>query len=81
VRTNLDDRVVIDEVSIGGRVEPSIRFFIASFSDGRLKYGRRVLESGAQDHRRTPLFLLLSQGLKIIIVRRSSYSDYCRVPL
>jgi hypothetical protein len=81
VRTNLDDRVVIDEVSIGGRVEPSIRFFIASFSDGRLKYGRRVLESGAQDHRRAPLFLLLSQGLKIIIVHRSSYSDYCRVPL
>jgi hypothetical protein len=40
VRTNLDDRVVIDEVLIGGRVGPSIRFFIASFSDGSLKRGR-----------------------------------------
>jgi hypothetical protein len=82
VRTNPDDRVVIDEVLIGGRVGLSIRFFIASFSDGRLKRGRRVLESGAQDHRRhTPLFLLLSRVLKIVFVRRSSYSDHRRVPL
>jgi hypothetical protein len=71
VRANADDQVVVDEVPIGGRVGPSIRFFVASFSDGRLKRGRRVLESGAQDHSRAPLFLLLSQVLKIIIVCRS----------
>jgi hypothetical protein len=81
VRANLDDQAVIDEVPIGGRVGPSIRFFIASFSDGRLKRGRRVLESGAQDCHRAPLFLLLSRVLEIIVVRRSSYSDRCRVPL
>jgi hypothetical protein len=44
---NLDDQVVVDEVPIGGHVRPSIRFFIASFSDDRLKRGRRVIESGA----------------------------------
>jgi hypothetical protein len=81
VRVNPDDRVVVDEVSIGGHVEPSIRFFVASFSDGRLKHGRRVLESGAQDRRRAPLFLLLSRVLKIVVVHRSSYSDRHRVPL
>jgi hypothetical protein len=70
VRANPDDRVVADEVPIGGRVGPSIRFFVASFSDDRLKRGRRVLESGAQDHHRAPLFLLLSQVLKIVVVRR-----------
>jgi hypothetical protein len=43
VRANSDDRVVVDEVPIGGRVGPSIRFFVASFSDGRLKRGCRVL--------------------------------------
>jgi hypothetical protein len=47
VRANLDDWVVVDEVPIGGRVGPSIRFFVTRFSDGRLKRGRRVLESGA----------------------------------
>jgi hypothetical protein len=47
VRANPDDRVVIDEVPIGGRIGPSIKFFVASFSDGRLKRGHRVLESGA----------------------------------
>jgi hypothetical protein len=57
VRANPNDRVVIDEVSIGGRIGPSIRFFVASFSDARFKCGRRVLESGAQDRRRAPLFL------------------------
>jgi hypothetical protein len=81
VRANPDDRVVIDELLLGGRVGPSIRFFVASFSDGRLKHGHQVLESGAQDHRRALLFLLLSQVLKIIIMRRSSYSDHRRVPL
>jgi hypothetical protein len=81
VRANPDDRAVIDEVPIGGRVGPSIRFFIASFSDGQLKRGRRVLESGAQDRHRAPLFLLLSRVLEIIVVRRSSYSDRCHVPL
>jgi hypothetical protein len=81
VRANPNDRVVIDEVSIGGRVGPSIRFFVASFSDGRLKRGRRVFESGAQDCRRAPLFLLLSQVLKIVVVHQSSYSDRHRVPL
>jgi hypothetical protein len=81
VRANLDDWVVVDEVPIGGNVGLSIRFFIASFSDGRLKRGRRVLESGAQDRRRGPFFLLLSRVLKIIVVRRSSYSDRRRVPL
>jgi hypothetical protein len=79
VRANPDDRVVVDEVPIGGRVGPSIRFFIASFSDGRLKCGHRILESGAQDHRRAPLFLLLSRVLKITIMCHSSYSDRCRV--
>jgi hypothetical protein len=39
VRANLDDRVVIDEVPIGGHVGPSIKFFVTSFSDGRLKHG------------------------------------------
>jgi hypothetical protein len=78
---NPDDQIVVDEVPIGGRVGPSIRFFIASFSDGRLKRGRRVLESGAQDRRHAPLFLLLSRVLKIIVVRRSSYSDHRCVPL
>jgi hypothetical protein len=66
VRANPDDRVVVDKVPIGGRVGPSIRFFVGSFSDDRLKRGRRVLESGAQEHRRAPLFLLLSQVLKIV---------------
>jgi hypothetical protein len=80
VRANTDDRVVVDEVPIGGRVGPSIGSVVAGFSDGRLKRGRRVLESGAQDHRRAPLFLLLSRVLKIIVVRRS-YSDRHRVPL
>jgi hypothetical protein len=75
VRANSDDRVVVDEVPIGGRVGPSIRFFVASFSDGRLKRGRWVLESGAQDRRCAQLFLLLSWVLKIIVVRHSSYSD------
>jgi hypothetical protein len=78
---NPDDRVVVDEVSIGGRVGPSIRFFVASFSDGRLKCGRRVLESGAQDRRHAPLFLLLSRVLKIVVMRQSSYSNRRRVPL
>jgi hypothetical protein len=70
VRANPNDRVVVDEVLIGGRIGPSIRFFVASFIDGRLKRGRRVLEScsrsssrttllivepGAQDHRRALL--------------------------
>jgi hypothetical protein len=81
VRANPDDRVVVVEVPIGGHVGPSIRFFITSFFYGRLKRGRRVLESGAQDRRRAPLFLLLSQTLKIVIVRRSSYSDRRCVPL
>jgi hypothetical protein len=40
VRVNPDDRVIVDEVLIRGRVGPSIRFFVASFSDGRLKRGR-----------------------------------------
>jgi hypothetical protein len=39
VRANPDDRVVVDEVLIGGRVGLSIRFFVASFFDGRLKRG------------------------------------------
>jgi hypothetical protein len=47
VRANPDDRIVIDEVPIGGRIGPSIKFFVASFSDGCLKRGHRVLESGA----------------------------------
>jgi hypothetical protein len=81
VRANPNDRVVVDEVPISGHVGPSIRFFVASFSDCRLKCGRRVLKSGAQDRRRAPLFLLLSRVLKIVIVRRSSYSDHRRVPL
>jgi hypothetical protein len=81
VRANPDDRVAIDELLLGGRVGPSIRFFVASFSDGRLKHGHQVLGSGAQDRRRALLFLLLSQVLKIIIMRRSSYSDHRRVPL
>jgi hypothetical protein len=68
VRANPDDQVVVDEVPIGGRVGPSIRFSIVCFSDGRLKRGRRVLESGAQNHRRAPLFLLLSRMLKIVVV-------------
>jgi hypothetical protein len=79
VRANPDDRVVIDEVLVGGRVGPSIRFFVSSFSDGRLKRSHQVLESGAQDRRRAPLFLLLSWVLKIVVVRRSSYSDHRRV--
>jgi hypothetical protein len=81
VRANPDDWVVIDEVPISGRVEPLIRFFVSSFSDDHLKHGRRVLESDAQDRRCTPFFLLLSRVLRIIIVRRFSYSDRCRVPL
>jgi hypothetical protein len=81
VSANPDDRVVIDEVLIGGRVGPSIRFFISSFSDGRLKRGHRVLELGAQDRHRAPLFLLLSRVLNIVIVHHSSYSDCRRVPL
>jgi hypothetical protein len=81
VRDNPDDRVVIDEAPISGRIGPSIRFFVASFSDDRLKRGRRVLESGAQDRRHAPLFLLLSQVLKVVAVRRSYYSDRCRVLL
>jgi hypothetical protein len=60
VRVNPDDQLVVDKVPIGGRVGPSIRFFVPSFSDGRLKRGRRVLESGAQDRRRAPLFLFRS---------------------
>jgi hypothetical protein len=75
VKANPDDRVVVDEVLIGGRIRPLIRFFVASFSDGRLKCGHRVLESFAQDRHRAPLFLLLSRVLKIVVVHRSSYSD------
>jgi hypothetical protein len=70
VRANPGDRVVIDEVPISGRIGPSIRFFVASFSDGRLKHGRWVFELGAQDRRRAPLFLLLSRVIKIVVVRR-----------
>jgi hypothetical protein len=81
MRANPDDRVVINEVLIGGRVGPSIRFFVASFSDGRLKCGRRVLKSGAQDRHHAPLFLLLTRVLKIVVVHRSSYSDRHYVPL
>jgi hypothetical protein len=81
VMANSDDQVVVDEVPIGGRVVPSIRFFVASLSDGRFKRGRRVLESGAQDRCRAPLFLLLSWMLKIIVVCCFSYSDRCHVPL
>jgi hypothetical protein len=47
VRANPNDWVVVDEVPIGGRVGPSIKIFVVSFSDGRLKRGRQVLESGA----------------------------------
>jgi hypothetical protein len=68
VRANPDDWVVVDEVPIGGRVGPSIRFFIASFSDGRLKRGCRVLESGAHDRHRAPLFLLSCAALFIQII-------------
>jgi hypothetical protein len=78
---NSDDQVVVDEVPIGSRVVPSIRFFVASLSDGHFKRGRRVLESGAQDRCRAPLFLLLSRMLKIIVVHHFSYSDHCHVPL
>jgi hypothetical protein len=81
VRANPYDRLVVDEVSIGGRVGSSIKFFVASFSDGHLKRGRQVLESGAQGRRHAPLFLFLSWVLKIIVVCRSSYSDRRRVPL
>jgi hypothetical protein len=70
VRVKPDDRVVINKVLIGDLVGLSIRFFVASFSDDRLIRGRRVLESGAQDHHHVPLFLLLSRVLKIIVVRR-----------
>jgi hypothetical protein len=80
VRANLDDRVVVDEVPIGGRIGPLISLFVASFSDGHLKRGGRVLESEAQDRRHAPL-LLFSRVLKIVVVRRSSYSDRHRVPL
>jgi hypothetical protein len=59
----LDDRVVVNEVAIGGRVGLSIRSFVASFSDGRLKRGHQVLESVTQDRRCAPLFLLLSRVL------------------
>jgi hypothetical protein len=81
VRANPDDRVVIDEVPIGGCIGPSIRFFVVSFSEGHLKHGRWVLESGAQDRRHIPLFLLLSRVLKIVVVRHSSYLDRRRVLL
>jgi hypothetical protein len=47
----------------------------------RWERGRRVPESGAQDRRRAPLFLLSSRVLKIIIVCHSSYSDRRRVPV
>jgi hypothetical protein len=43
--------------------------------------GCRVLESGVQDHRRAQLFLLLSRVVKIVVMRRSSYSNCHRVPL
>jgi hypothetical protein len=39
VRANPDDRIVVDEVPIGGRVGPSIGSVVAGFSDGRLKRG------------------------------------------
>jgi hypothetical protein len=81
VKANPDDRVVVDEVPISGRVGLSIRFFVASFSDGRLKRGRGVPELGAQDRRCAPVFLLLSWVLKIVVVLRSSYSDRRRVLL
>jgi hypothetical protein len=81
VRANPDDRLVVDEVLIGGRVGPSIRFFVASFYDGRLKRGHRVFELGAQDRHHTPLFLLLSLVFKIVVMCRSFYSDCRCVPL
>jgi hypothetical protein len=57
VRANPNDRVVIDEVPIGGRIGPSIRFFIASFSDAVLNV---VVE-------------FLSRVLKIVAAHHSSY--------
>jgi hypothetical protein len=81
VRANPDDRVVINEVLIGGHVGLSIRFFVASFSDCRLKRGHRVLESGAQDHCSASLFLLLSRVFKIVVMCLSSYSDHRHVAL
>jgi hypothetical protein len=78
VRANLDDRVVVDEVSIGGHVGPSIRFFVASFFwwpletwspsswIGCARSSPRttllIVESGAQDRRRAPLFLFRSSS-------------------
>jgi hypothetical protein len=66
VRANPDDRVVVNEVPIGGRVGLLIRFFVASFFYGRLKRGCRVLESGAQDRRRAPLFLFRSLSCAVV---------------
>jgi hypothetical protein len=44
--------------------------------DGRLKHGRRVLEASMKlkaDRRRAPLFLFLSQVLKIIVFTRHEW--------
>jgi hypothetical protein len=86
VRVNPDDRVVIDEVPIGGHVRPSIRSVVASCqttvwnvvaeflrlrgNSNPIVVVRRAFCSWvAQDRRHTPLFLLLSRMLKIVVVR------------
>jgi hypothetical protein len=58
VRANPDDRVVVDEVLISGRVVPSIRFFVASFF--LMTAWNVVVE-------------FLNRVVKIVIVHHSSY--------
>jgi hypothetical protein len=77
VRANPDDQVVVDEVPIGGRGGSSIRFFVASFlwpletwspsswvgcSRSSPRTTLLIIEPGAQDHRRAPLFLFRSSS-------------------
>jgi hypothetical protein len=107
VRANPNDWVVVDEVSIGGRVGSSIGSVIAGCLTAiwnvvaeflRLRGNSKpiiivrrascswagcsrssscttllIVEPGAQDYRRAPLFLLLSRVLKIVAVRRCEW--------
>jgi hypothetical protein len=107
VRANPDDQVVVNEVSIGGRVGLSIGSVVAGCLTAawnvvaeflRLRGNsmpivvvRRascswagcsrssshttllIVEPGAQDRHHTPLFLLLSRVLKIVVVHRCEW--------
>jgi hypothetical protein len=61
VRVNLDDRVVVDKVSISGRVRPSIEYVVA----GCLTAAQNVVAE---------LLRLRGNSKSIVVMRRASCS-------